>query len=138
MTKLARILKFLLIFRRLSNWALLKIFFAHDVIARSDPLARRFHLFRIEHQWWAVTDQFDNETIRRFSKRICQVLERANFLPVNFIDNLPAIRREISVDRVGKNICQDNHVRMLEINLVKDEIIEEMSNAQIGWLISFK
>ena len=74
----------------------LEIFFPDHVVARFDSLSRRFDLFGVEHQRRPVADHLDHEPIRRLRERLRQLVQRANLLTVDFIDNL---RRDMAPDK---------------------------------------
>ena len=64
-----------------------QILLRENVVTGLDSFTRRFHLFRIEHERRPVADHVDDETFRRFRECFRQIIQRANFLAVDFIDD---------------------------------------------------
>src|SRR5207248_8829013 len=86
----------------------------------------------------SVAYHADHKSIWRFGQGACQLIQRPNFLAIDFIDNPATVRREISVDRVWQNVGQHNDVGVLQVKLLHNEVFEEMTKTQISWSIGFE
>ena len=118
--------------------AFLEILLFQNVVTRLDAFARGFHFVAIEHQGRSVADHSNHQSLGRLSKSFRQFIERPNFFAVYFIHNPASVRREITVDRVRQNIAQHNDIRMIQINLLQNEVFEEMPEAQVRCAIGFE
>src|SRR5205814_4858202 len=130
----ARISDILSVLRRRRIRLFLKIFFLDDVVARFDPFPRLFHFGSIEDERRAVSDHLDDEVVGLFLKRFGQIIQSPHFLAVHFIDNRAAIWCEIGIDLIWEDIAEDDHVWMLQVNLIEHVIIKEMPDTQIAQL----
>ncbi len=114
-----------------------QVLFRDDVVTRLDSLPRGFDLFRVEHERRSVADHAHDKAIRRFRKSLGQVVQRSDFLAVDLVHDAGPVGSEVSVARIGQDVGQDDHFRMLQVDLLRDEVIEIMPEPDVARLIRF-
>ena len=105
------------------------------VVAGFDSLPGRFHFLRVEHERRSVPNHAHDKAVRRLRESLRQIAQRPDFFPVDLIDDAGAVRGEISIRRIGQNVCQDYDFGMFEVDLLDDQVIKIMPDAEIARLI---
>src|SRR3954451_24767923 len=85
-----------------------EILFHDHVVTRLDSLSRRFHFLWVEDERGPIANHAHNKPVRRFRNYGREIVQLPDLFAVYLVYDAGAIRRQISVGRIGQNI-RENH-----------------------------